>query len=186
LEGVFMIYIIFAVIIIGVAFFVRSTRGLKKRIVELNADTFLRAKHFEGLNIPKNISTNIFPCPDKLVIESKKGMFEIPNERIINYTSLSEKDITQIDKSVVGRAVLGGVLLGGIGAIVGGMSGVGSKTKSLTHNYFVINYEDLNGEVAIISFESNLNIDHFISQFSDTLNRSRGIEKADPRETVVL
>jgi hypothetical protein len=63
---------------------------------------------------------------------------------------------------------------------------VGSKTKSIEHTYFVINYEDKNGETGVISFESNLNIDHFISRFSDTLNTSRGIGKVDPSETVTL
>jgi hypothetical protein len=103
-----MFYFIVAVVIIGVVLFVRSTGRLKRRVAELNADTFLHAKHFEGLNIPKNTPTYVFPCPDKLVMESKKGKFEIPNERIISYTSLNKEDIKHIDKSVVGRAVLGG------------------------------------------------------------------------------
>src|SRR5258708_21762479 len=40
--------------------------------------------------------------------------------------------IDKKDKSIVGRALLGGVLLGPVGAIVGGMTGIGKKDVKLT------------------------------------------------------
>ena len=43
-------------------------------------------------------------------------------------------------KSVVGRAVLGGIVLGPLGAVVGGISGVGTKTNFF--DGFVVNYWD--------------------------------------------
>lgn len=42
---------------------------------------------------------------------------------------ISHKQLGTEDKSVIGRAVVGGLLLGPLGAVVGGISGVGSKTK---------------------------------------------------------
>lgn len=174
------------ILAIGFIFLIKSTGKLKRRMRDLKAETFLVAEHADGLPIPQKTMAYIFPCPDRLVIESKKGKFEIPNERITKYAKLTEQDIKHIDKSVIGRAVVGGVLLGGLGAIVGGMSGIGSKTKTKTREYFVINFTDKNGETAAISFESNLNIDHFVSKFSETLNRSKGIEKVDPSQTITL
>lgn len=38
-----------------------------------------------------------------------------------------EVQIVEKDKSVIGRAVVGGVLLGPVGAVVGGMSGIGTN-----------------------------------------------------------
>lgn len=178
--------IIATIVIVGILLFARSTGRLKRRFKDLKADSFLLAAHADGLPIPNNTMSYIFPCPDKLVIESKKGKFEIPNERITNYAKLTEQQIKQSDKSVIGRAVVGGVLLGGLGAIVGGMSGIGAKTKTKTHGYFVINYTNKAGEITAVSFESNANIDYFVSKFSETLNRSKGIEKVDPSQTVTL
>lgn len=55
-----------------------------------------------------------------------------------------EKIVEEKSKSVVGRAVLGGVLLGPLGAVVGGMSGIGSKKIDLTPvaNIVSISYEN--------------------------------------------
>lgn len=43
--------------------------------------------------------------------------------------AIQPDEITEKDKSVIGRAVVGGLLLGPVGAIVGGMSGIGTKQK---------------------------------------------------------
>ena len=45
------------------------------------------------------------------------------------------------DKSVIGRAVVGCLLLGPLGAIVGGISGIGTKTKRIKKSeYLVISF----------------------------------------------
>lgn len=68
--------------------------------------------------------------------------------KITNISMLTEKDIIEKSKSVAGRALVGSVFLGPLGAIVGGMSGIGNKSKSSTTTYIVINYNS-NGEKAI-------------------------------------
>ena len=180
-----MWYIVGAVLLIAIIWFVRSTGKLKRRLKELGAKYYIQAQHMEGLPIPQGTWTYIFACPDKLVMESKKGKFEIPNERIVNYGKVTEQEVLQVNKSVIGRAAVGGLLLGGLGAIIGGMSGIGTKTKTKQHGYFVINYTDRNGETAVISFESPFNIDTFVEEFTKVLNRSKGIE-IDPNQTVTL
>ena len=82
-----------------------------------------------------------------------KPVVKIKFEQLIDCFVTSEEMVTEKNKSVVGRAIVGGILTGGIGAIVGGMSGIGSKKKVKTTYYFVINYrsQDSN-EIKAVSF----------------------------------
>ena len=65
-----------------------------------------------------------------------------------------EKVFVEKDKSVIGRAVVGGLLLGPVGAIVGGMSGVGTKkvAQKGIENFLTIIHCDENGDEAIAVF----------------------------------
>ena len=67
----------------------------------------------------------------------------ISHEQIVDMKFISQKQLTTEKKSVVGRAIVGGVLLGPLAAVVGGMSGLGSKTKKLGDYVFVINFWDV-------------------------------------------
>lgn len=97
----------------------------------------------------------------------------IDMDRLVGVTVANEKEILEKEKekSVVGRAVIGGVLLGPLGAIVGGMTGIGSKTTSKTtsKNYIIINYKSLNDELKILSFEivgASLHWTSFVEELS--------------------
>ena len=56
---------------------------------------------------------------------------------------ITHKQLTSEKKSVIGRAVVGGVLLGPLAAVVGGMSGIGSKTKTIGNYLLVITFWDV-------------------------------------------
>ena len=64
-----------------------------------------------------------------------------------------ETEVVEKDRSVIGRAVAGGLLFGGVGAVVGGMSGVGKKEKKVTRLLFIISYTSKSGEDAFLQFE---------------------------------
>ena len=109
-----------------------------------------------------------------------KPIIKLKYEQIIAANVVTEKEIIESDKSVVGRAVVGGVLLGPLGAIVGGMSGIGNKTKSNTHYFMVINYKSNTGETKILSFEivgSSLHWSEFIKELKNKFNSNQTIEK---------
>lgn len=56
-------------------------------------------------------------------------------------------------KSPIGRAIAGGLLFGGTGAIVGAISGTGSKDKKEYHFYLIINYISKDGEDKFLQYE---------------------------------
>lgn len=57
------------------------------------------------------------------------------------------------DKSVIGRAVVGGLLLGPIGAVVGGISGMGKK--EIYHYYLLITYGADDNTVLLKSYDKS-------------------------------
>lgn len=80
-------------------------------------------------------------------------------------TSLSYDQITDVyygrsniilnkNKSVIGRAVGGGLLLGGLGAVVGGMSGVGGKEIKKNTLCLIISYKDKDGNDKFLQLET--------------------------------
>ena len=94
--------------------------------------------------------------PDQMEIRQiigGKNIAYLSYAQITNAQKINEKEITEADKSSVGRAVVGGVLRGPLGAVVGGMSGIGKKKKTKYKDYFVVNYTSSVGEPSVISFE---------------------------------
>lgn len=109
-----------------------------------------------------------------------KPVVKLNYNQIVAANVITEKEIIESDKSVVGRAVVGGVLLGPLGAIVGGMSGIGNKTKASTHYFMVINYKSNTGETKILSFEivgASLHWSDFIKELRTKFNSNQTIEK---------
>lgn len=103
----------------------------------------------------------------------KMDAIRIPYADITAVTILTDKEIAEQSKSVVGRAVVGGILLGPLGAIVGGMSGIGNKQKTVSKYYFIINYTDCSGDIKVASFEIVGASLHW-SNFHDTLKNKIG------------
>ena len=105
---------------------------------------------FDGVyNQGENLITEIPSGKVKVILHTHglkvvKGLtfYPIHNSQIISIKQTSREELSKSDKSVIGRAVVGGLILGPLGAIVGGMSGIGSKEKLKNQHYLVINYWD--------------------------------------------
>ena len=69
---------------------------------------------------------------DHLIIKGGISKQEIT----LNYNQITDvfygykTEMVEQNKSVIGRAVAGGLLFGGVGAVVGAVSGTGSKEKA--------------------------------------------------------
>ena len=119
---------------------------------------------------------------NKLVIKSvvvKKPEVNLKYEQITGINVTSEEEILEKSKSVTGRAVIGGVLLGPLGAIVGGMSGIGDKKKEKTRYYLIINYKSKDDEIKVLSFEVTNSLgqwDKFIEHVRKKINANNGDE----------
>ena len=70
--------------------------------------------------------------------------FQIHNSQIIGLIHTSKTELIKESKSVIGRSIAGGLLLGPLGAIVGGMSGIGHKENQGSKHFLIINYWDIN------------------------------------------
>lgn len=64
------------------------------------------------------------------VKKENRGKRDIHFSQITSFELIESSHIAKEDKSLLGRALVGGVLLGGVGAVLGGMTGFGSKSKS--------------------------------------------------------
>ena len=88
---------------------------------------------------PKNVNVVLFERGLKILSTTFAELLAIDEKQIVSL----KQDVEQVqaDKSVIGRGIAGGLLLGPVGAIVGGMSGLGKKDLTLyvlriTYNEF--------------------------------------------------
>lgn len=96
--------------------------------------------------------------------------------QITNISVVSETEIKEVDKSVIGRAIIGGVLLGPLGAIIGGISGTGTKKSSMPKKkYLIINYKQSSdpSNISVVSFEivgATIGLDKLVNSIKENCN----------------
>jgi len=126
--------------------------GKKKECVKVNL------QHADGLKGYGGAMVELKLDDDKqCVVITPKGCTAssvcLSYGKIVNIESVSDKQIIEKNKSTVGRALVGGVVLGPLGAIVGGISGVGTNKGNQVSYYTVINYE-VDGAIKVLSFKT--------------------------------
>lgn len=123
---------------------------IDEQITNWTGDAYFKGKYRHSENVVKDIEDG-----DIQVLMHKEGIsigdsisiitnpYEIHFKQIISVKSTTTEEVIKEDKSVISRAVLGGLVLGPLGAVIGGMSGVGTKDKTKNHSLLVINFWDL-------------------------------------------
>ncbi|MBP0725517.1 hypothetical protein J5Y03_09990 [Bacillus sp. RG28] len=181
----FVLFILFLCIAVG-AFYMaylgfKKQKQINEKGKQLGAESVVTALHIEGLGISNNEPCELYTFKDRILIESqfKKMKFEIKLEKLRAAVVKTEKELIEKNKSVVGRALIGSLIVPGLGTIVGGMSGVGTKTKKGPSNtYLILNYLNSNGELDAVTFKNNFNL-IAINKFCSTVNKSIVIVNQD-------
>lgn len=106
-------------------------------------------------NLTKGLMYDVNLYEDHLTIKVAFGKQEatLKYDQITDVYYGMETEIISKNKSSIGRAVAGGLLFGGVGAVVGAVSGTGTKDKKERHFYFIISYLSSTGEEKFINFE---------------------------------
>ncbi|MBR3819649.1 MAG: hypothetical protein IKJ41_10980 [Clostridia bacterium] len=118
------------------------------------SDYFMLLEDIGGGYTAKNMY-DVALYDDHLEISSPlaKNKINLEYSKIKDVVYSAEVEEISKSKSSIGRAVAGGVLFGGVGAVVGAISGTGTKTKKERHFYFIIAYTSAQGEEKFLQFE---------------------------------
>lgn len=99
----------------------------------------------------------IYLDENNIIIETMNNAqkFEISFSQIINIQQLTERQVSEKNKSVIKRGIAGNLLMGPTGALIGGLSGVGTKEVSQLVYALVITYKSTNSnEINTLTFRS--------------------------------
>lgn len=143
----------------------------------------------EGLSIPAGTGCVVMVHKDQLLFHTSLGnTYKLKKEQILGSHEMSEKEILEKSKSSIGRAVVGGVALGPLGAVVGAISGTGSKKKKKMNYYTLISYVSQSGEdkTIILTEPGQSQISNTV--FINSINNTYGLNKpiADTTESSVV
>ena len=159
-------------IIVGLIALVFIGDKFLKQSMGIDESVFLN--HIQGIpNLGKGVKILVLFYPDKITIDNKKI---IPLSRIKQTTFISQKEVIEYQKNAIARGAVG-LLLGPLGAIVGAISGVGTKTEQLDVYYFTVEFIDINGNDAVAIFTlSSVNDFLTVQLISNKINEKLGIQ----------
>lgn len=141
-------------------------------------------KHIEENKINLDL-TSIWKRPKGLELDFSSGWshYRIAlHYENLNFWTIEQKNqiIAKKSKSIIGRALIGGAILGPVGAVVGGMTGIGEKTTKVSDidNVISLSYIDEGKEVMIL-FSSK---DEKVKEAVNFLNRNLPNKYKDANE----
>lgn len=121
--------------------FSKKEKNLKANFLKVDTNTIFTLELLEDklqIGIP-------FARPDQLKT--------LRYNQIQDVVYTSDIETTKKSKSPIGRAIAGGLIFGGTGAIVGAISGTGTKEKKEYRFYLIINYISKDGEDKFLQYE---------------------------------
>lgn len=103
--------------------------------------------------IPIGVNFVITLCGETIVLKDSSLSFHINQSQVIGVGIYGKRESVSSNKSVLGRSLVGGAIAGGTGAIVGAISGAGSKNKMQQHFYNYLSFMSSSNELCRIDFE---------------------------------
>jgi len=143
----------------------RYNKELKDYLAEKKAHGFLFTQFIGGVEtIPPNAECIVCISEESLDIQCGKTTITVTYESLAGYGIFAHKEITDHfvsrNKGVVSRGITGGLLFGPVGAIIGGMTGVGKGVKHIEHsrntNYLAISTETKTLVFTVLAINANL------------------------------
>lgn len=123
---------------------------------------------------------DITTCTNGIYIHGGLSMCRIHFDQIIDMKCVPLENFEEQNKSVIGRAIVGGLLLGPLGAIVGGMSGIGKKVKQLGKFVLIINFWDIySHQIQSIVIATKENVNKFIKFVEEEKSKNNDPEGAN-------
>lgn len=142
-----------------------------KQIVNWGFDAGLEGGYYYSENVVHEIpegDVKIALHTNGVCIWKGTAFYYISDQQIINISTATEDQIMTESKSIIGRAIVGGLILGPLGAVIGGMSGVGSKQKLKGKYYLIINFWDLMSQSAqTLLISTKIKPDRFIDRYKE-------------------
>lgn len=124
-----------------------TVMNVGKQIVNWGLDAAIQdAYYVSEINYTQYIKegkVTITAHTNGICIQSGLDFFYISHEQLIEMKFITHEQLKTEKKSVIGRAVVGGILLGPLAAVVGGVSGIGTKTKKIGSYLLVITFWDV-------------------------------------------
>lgn len=131
------IWLFLFVILCCIMVVITSTRNKK-----IGKTTPIIFRHIQGMpNLKEGIIIEISSNKESINIDDK---YFIPKNKVKSKIITNSKVLNEIQKSVIQRSLLGIVVAGPLGAIVGGMSGIGTKKKTELVHFLTLDYIDEN------------------------------------------
>ncbi len=149
----------------------KEKNGIEEKGKQYNAEYFAKIKHICGLPLAENSECIIYLCNNQIVIESVGNIFKLQNDKIIDISIKTSKEV----KNSISGAVGGYILLGPIGAFLNG-----STTEF--YRFLIIIYKNKENKEQCISFDlkDDLNvykeISNYIEQFKNNITEKKEIE----------
>jgi hypothetical protein len=107
-----------------------------------------------GTNIvPHGIFLTVTLNSDSITIDNSDMSFTLERSQIKSSGFFTEQDVVSKNKNVVGRSIAGGLMFGEMGAVIGGLSGVGNKNKTIHRKFVFITYQSSDKTDCGIVFE---------------------------------
>jgi len=140
--GKIVLAIIIFIIIMAIMEIINEPKDKKLERLKTTKQTInsISLIHIDGIpNYGNGTKVKFSKTPNEITIDKA---YSIPTKNIESTLFNSSKELTEHQKSVVGRSLLGGLLLGPIGAVIGGISGVGTQKETSMIWVITINYKE--------------------------------------------
>jgi len=134
--------IIIFILIMAILEIINEPKDKKIERIKIQKQTIkpISLIHISGIpNYESGVKVKFYKNLNEINIDKT---YSIPIKNIESTSLNSSKQLTEQQKSVISRALVGGLLLGGVGAIIGGISGVGTQQETTMMWMITINYKN--------------------------------------------